>query len=70
MMPFSLNNANDFTFTINGLIYLSEDFKAWPVNSNNDVNHFFVVNDVENLNIRGSGQIDGQGYWWWMREYV
>ena len=70
MMPFSLNNASDFTFTINGLIYLSEDFMAWPVNSNNDANHFFVVNDVENLTIKGTGQIDGQGYWWWMREYV
>lgn len=26
--------------------------------------------DVENLLIRGDGQIDGQGFMWWVREYI
>jgi polygalacturonase len=31
---------------------------------------FWEFHDSDGLQFRGSGQVDGQGYWWWMRDYL
>ena len=71
MMPVQTDYLNNFTFTIDGLVYMSDDNKNWPLeDGGNNVAHFWSMKDSENIHIRGSGQIEGQGYWWWMREYI
>lgn len=34
------------------------------------VRHFLNFTEVHNFTIRGSGTVDGQGYMWWVREYI
>lgn len=31
---------------------------------------FWEIHDSSDLSFSGSGQVDGQGYWWWMRDYA
>ena len=31
---------------------------------------FWEIHDSEGLSFSGSGSVDGQGYWWWMRDYA
>ena len=31
---------------------------------------FWEIHDSSNLHFTGSGTVDGQGYWWWMRDYA
>lgn len=31
---------------------------------------FWEIHDSEGLQFSGSGSVDGQGYWWWMRDYL
>lgn len=31
---------------------------------------FWEIHDSSDLTFSGSGTVDGQGYWWWMREYA
>jgi polygalacturonase len=31
---------------------------------------FWEIHDSDGVYFRGSGSVDGQGYWWWMREYA
>ncbi len=70
-MPFRIQNANNLTFTIDGTILASEDNVNWPLNENKDGTlDFWEIYDSEYIHIRGSGNVDGQGYWWWMREYI
>lgn len=63
MFPISVKSKNNITFTINGRILMSEQYDDWPLNTD-----FWYVLDCVNLRFRGSGVIDGRGYWWWWRE--
>jgi len=51
---------------------LSTDNTNWPNDGtgHNSALDFWYIEDSSNLHIRGEGMIDGQGYWWWMREYI
>lgn len=31
---------------------------------------FWEIHDSEGIYFKGSGTVDGQGYWWWMRDYA
>lgn len=31
---------------------------------------FWEIHDSEGLHFTGTGTVDGQGYWWWMRDYL
>jgi hypothetical protein len=31
---------------------------------------FWEIHDSDGIYFKGSGSVDGQGYWWWMREYA
>jgi len=74
MMPIEVSNVTNITFTVDGIIVLSEDNEKWPAKPKNDheniVYDFWHIYDSEHIHIRGSGKIEGQGYWWWMREYI
>ena len=35
-----------------------------------NIEDFFSINDAENITFSGAGTIDGQGFNWWMREYI
>ena len=72
-MPIYMNYIKNITFTIDGVIQLSEDNLNWPVadvTGKNSILDFWRIEDSQNLHIKGTGRIEGQGYWWWMREYV
>lgn len=71
MMPMNMSYLKNMTFTINGDLFLSEDNVNWPSDTgHNGAHNFLQISDSENIHIRGSGTIEGQGYWWWMREYI
>lgn len=71
MMPSYFENIKDMTFTIEAILYFSEDSENWPLESDgNRVQDFFHVQDSQRIHIRGNGTIEGQGYWWWNREYL
>lgn len=48
---------------------LSERNNAFPAPSGTRFSMWQFI-DCENLLFQGSGLIDGQGFMWWMREYV
>lgn len=31
---------------------------------------FWEIHDSQDLHFMGNGTVDGQGYWWWMRDYL
>jgi Glycosyl hydrolases family 28 len=63
MMPVLVSHTRNITFTIDGKILLSEIFDSWPLHTD-----FWHCLDSQDLTFRGSGVIDGRGYWWWWRE--
>ena len=71
-MPFNMSGLSNVTFTIDGTILVSTDNINWPNYSDrsNSAHDFWHLTDSENIHIRGEGEIQGQGYWWWMREYI
>lgn len=69
MMPSFFENLFDITFQVEGEVRLSEDHENWP-NDGQSCNDFWHIVDSKNITLRGNGVINGQGYWWWMREYV
>ena len=72
MMPVNANFVDSITFNLQGLIQLSDDNKQWPSvgTGHNSAVDFFHISDSSNIKITGDGTIEGQGYWWWMREYI
>ena len=68
-MPIQMGFLNTITFTVDGVIQLSDDYKSWPT-TGNSVQHFWLIQDSESIHIQGTGLVEGQGYWWWMREYI
>jgi hypothetical protein len=69
-MPFHFKSLSNITFTIDGAIVASEDNENWPMKTDNGLWDFWTIEDSENIHIRGSGSVEGKGYWWWMREYI
>lgn len=59
----------NITLTIEGEVLMSKDHLFWPHTSNKYV-ALLSIDDVEGLIIRGAGSIDGQGYMWWVREFI
>ena len=65
------NGFSNMTFTIDGTIKLSKNHHRWPIGKNEKiVRDLIAFEDVENITFRGSGTVDGQGYMWWVREYL
>ena len=71
-MPMMVSNVKNLTITIDAKMYMSEDNINWPSEEkgSNGAHSLFHIIDSEYIHIRGDGHIEGQGYWWWMREYI
>ena len=70
MYPVSVIGMKNKTIIIDSLIYACNDIESWPhsdntSNSNGKYYNLFEFQNVSNLNFRGNGRIDGQGYKWW-----
>jgi len=70
IMPVYVANVRNITVVIDGTVRLSKRHDVWPLSKNDTNRHMFDFTDVENLTIRGNGTVDGQGYMWWVREYL
>ena len=69
MMPIKIAELNNIDFQIDGNVYASQDYQNWNF-SGGCYWSFWEINDSQNLTFTGTGLVDGQGYWWWMREYL
>ena len=69
MMPVAAENLENIRFQIDGEVYASEDYQKWNKTGKYYAD-FWSINDSNNISFTGSGVVDGQGYWWWMREYA
>lgn len=67
-MPVSAARVNNLTIMIDGTLKASKRNNLWPLHGKvHDFMEFAWCND---LKFRGKGTIDGQGYMWWVREYL
>mmetsp|Transcript_48728 Transcript_48728/g.66278 ORF Transcript_48728/g.66278 Transcript_48728/m.66278 type:complete len:151 (+) Transcript_48728:17-469(+) len=69
-MPVHVDGLYNFQLTIDGTILASEDYMNWENRTETHVYDFITINDSTNIKIDGTGLVDGQGFRWWMREYV
>ena len=70
MMPIEAHNLFNMTITIDGTIKASKRQHKWSVDSRNKIANFIHLEEVHNFIINGEGTVDGQGYMWWIREYI
>jgi len=59
----------NITITVDGNIKASKRHNKWPINGKS-VRDFWSFTEIHNVTFRGVGTIDGQGYMWWIREYL
>ena len=64
-LPVRTVNLTDVTIQIDGKLLVSKDFESLPAKSD-----FLMFFGAKNLTFKGEGVIDGQGYMWWIREYL
>jgi len=69
MMAVWAENFTDITITVDGTLKLSKRHNKWPL-LNNRARHFIEFDEIHNVSFRGNGTIDGQGYMWWVREFL
>lgn len=74
MFPISASDITNMTITIDGTIKASKRHHRYPTRTNKSgkvkIEDFFKFKEVHDFTIRGSGTVDGQGYMWWVREYI
>lgn len=74
MMPVSFSNLTDVVLDINGALIASDEWKSWPVDIDSHAYyHFMQFSNCNGLTFQSSeksGKIDGQGYMWWIREFM
>mmetsp|Transcript_6396 Transcript_6396/g.8550 ORF Transcript_6396/g.8550 Transcript_6396/m.8550 type:complete len:106 (-) Transcript_6396:1052-1369(-) len=69
MMPVAQRELHNLTITIDGTILASKRHHFWP-HDGGKVAHLFYFAEAHNFTMRGNGTVDGQGYMWWIREYL
>jgi hypothetical protein len=69
MMPVQVDHIYNVDLVINGTVYASQDYESWNISGNRYIS-FWQISDAENITVTGHGTVDGQGFWWWMREYL
>lgn len=70
MMPMNVSNINNVTLQVDGLVEVSEDNTHWPLKDPKNVWDFWTITDSSNIHIKGNGTVSGNGYWWWVREFM
>ena len=69
-MPVWADGINNIVFQIDGTLRLSKSHHRFPNRSPGSIRDMFYFEDVDTLTFQGSGEIDGQGYMWWVRELI
>ena len=79
-MPVHVNNITDVELVIDGTLLISKNYEAFKefdpdycssvTNECYTIQQFMNFEDVEDITFRGKGEIDGQGYMWWVREIL
>lgn len=79
-MPIYADYVHDLTITIDGTIKASKRHHVWPTTKTYNhttgeliktkIRDFFAFEEFHNFKMHGKGTVDGQGYMWWMREYI
>lgn len=77
MMPLYIANLTDVTINIDGTLLASQNWRQWPIYVPNggksryiDFLTFDTSNGLTFNSPSKSGVLDGQGYMWWMREWL
>lgn len=79
MQPVWARNFTNVTISIEGNITASKRHHRWPTTVHFDekknitktnIRDFIDFEYVHDVLVRGNGQVDGQGYMWWIREYI
>lgn len=76
MLPVWADYLTNMTITIDGTIKCSKRQHKWNTyvdtkhNNTTKVREFIELTEIHDFTIRGSGTVDGQGYMWWIREYL
>lgn len=69
-MPIWADEITNIVFQIDGTLRLSKRHRQFPLRIEGKVRDLFRFNDVDSITFQGSGEIDGQGYMWWVRELL
>ena len=79
-LPVHVINVTDVEFVIDGTLLISKNYEAfleWDItHCSNETDkclkmpQFLGFVGVEDITFRGKGEIDGQGYMWWVREVL
>ena len=73
-MPSRLVDIHDIEFIFEGKILAATNFKVWPYDdpkSNRPAGlSLITIEDSSDLYFHGQGQVDGQGFDWWIREFL
>ena len=64
------DNFSNVTITIDGTIKLSKRHHRWPMADEKNIRDFMMFEDISDVIFRGEGTVDGQGYMWWVREFL
>ena len=70
MMPMQISDLHDVNIQMDSVIEVSEDYMNWPNKNEKDVWDFITITDSTNLHIKGNGTVSGNGYWWWVRDFM
>ena len=69
-MPVWAANVTNVVFQIDGTLRLSKRHHLIPERKLGKLYDFFYLTDIDTITFQGSGEVDGQGYMWWVRELI
>ena len=69
-MPVWAAGISNIVFQIDGTLRLSKAHHHFPERNPGEIRDLFFFSDVDTITFQGSGEIDGQGYMWWVREFI
>jgi len=75
IMPVTIEPLGDeftnepVTLTIDGTLTASDDFRNYPLDDD-QVKNIFTIMNWDGLHIQGAGVIEGQGFMWWVRDFM
>ena len=79
MMPMDFTNMTNVVIRIEGTIKASKRHVMYPLDMTysykkgkwkDAIKDFMVFDGAENVTFRGNGTVDGQGFMWWLREFI
>ncbi len=72
MMPIAAEGVSDVTIAIDAEIVYPDERSAFPADDGKNYNPLLYFHNCKNLVFTGSGSgaIEGQGYWWWVFEFL